>query len=85
MGRGLEGGATGQRGYWDTVSPEVETLEEPSQQEEAEDALANEKPVEGVTDKKKEIWANFAMPPMRRAAALRIDWSFAAVVEERQM
>ena len=57
MGRGPEGGTAGQRGYRDTVSLEVEwsRASKTVSHEGADlilDALANGKPVEGVTDKK---------------------------------
>ena len=57
MGRGPEGGTAGQRGYRDTVSHEVEwsRASKTVSHEGADlilDALANGKPVEGVTDKK---------------------------------
>ena len=31
---------------------------------------------------KEDLWENFGMPAMRRAAALRTDWSLDALVEE---
>jgi len=89
MSRGPEGGATRERGYWDTMSLEVEwsRARKTVSHERADlilDALANGKPVEGVTDKKGDM-GELRDAPMRRAAALRIDWSFATLVEERPM
>ena len=57
MSRGPEGGATRERGYWDTMSLEVKwsRARKTVSHERADlilDALANGKPVEGVTDKK---------------------------------
>ena len=34
---------------------------------------------------KPEIWANLAMPRMRRIAAIRIDWSLGVLEKERQL
>ena len=87
MGRGPEGGATGQRVYPDTMSLEVEwsRASKTVSHEGADlilDALANGKPVEGVTDKKGNM-GELRDAPMRRAAALKIDRSFAALAEER--